>query len=232
MTSRIALLLAGAAFLALPAAAQTTGTPSSSNPPSMAQPAPDKDTPSAASSSSSTDSGTSASSSTSDTKTSASDTKPSSDTKVALTEMKPGQWRATKLTGVNVYDNNKAKIGDISELIVNRDGKIEAVVVGVGGFLGMGQHDVAIPFQQVQWVDTPDNSNRAAGSSTPPATSGTGSSNTASGTGSSTTSGTGTRTASNDSAGRNNENRGYPDHAVVNMSKDELKALPEVHYTR
>ena len=220
MTSRIALALAGAALFALPAAAQTSGTSPGSTPPSMAQPAPDKDTPSTATSGTGATSATSAS----DTTTSASDTKSSSDTKVALTEMKPGQWRATKLTGVNVYDNNKNKIGDISELIVNRDGKIEAVVVGVGGFLGMGQHDVAIPFQQVQWIDTPDNSNRAAGSSTPPATS--------SGTGSSTTSGTGTRTAANDSAGRNNENRGYPDHAVVNMTKDELKALPEVHYSR
>src|SRR4051812_12907544 len=205
MTSRIALALAGAALLSLPAVAQTTGTSPGSSPPTTAQP-------SDHSTSSTTSSGTNAA-----------DTKQSSDTKAALTEMRPGQWRATKLTGVNVYDNNKNKIGDVSELIVNRDGKIEAVVVGVGGFLGMGQHDVAIPFQQVQWVDTPDNSNRAAGSSTPPATSSTptGSSNTA------TRSDTGTRTAATDNAGRNTENRGYPDHAVVNMSKDELKALPE-----
>jgi len=55
-------------------------------------------------------------------------------------EMKAGQWRATKLTGVSVYNNNNEKIGDINELIVDRDGKVAAVVIGVGGFLGMGEH--------------------------------------------------------------------------------------------
>lgn len=212
MTSRRALALAGAALLSLPAVAQTTGTSPGSSPPTTAQP-------SDHSTSSTTSSGTNAS-----------DTKQSSDTKAALTEMKPGQWRATKLTGVNVYDNNKAKIGDVSELIVNRDGKIEAVVVGVGGFLGMGQHDVAIPFEQVQWVDTPPDNNRASGSSSSAPATGTGSGSSATGS-----SGTGTSSAGNDTStrsGANAENRGYPDHAVVSMTKDQLKALPEVHYGR
>ena len=57
-------------------------------------------------------------------------------------EMKAGQWRATKLDGLNVYDPSNEKIGDISELIVGRDGKIDAVVIGVGGFLGIGEHNV------------------------------------------------------------------------------------------
>ena len=56
--------------------------------------------------------------------------------------MKAGQWRATKLTGVNVYNPSNEKIGDISELIVGRDGRVAAVVVGVGGFLGIGEHNV------------------------------------------------------------------------------------------
>ena len=69
--------------------------------------------------------------------------------------MKAGQWRASKLDGLNVYNPNNDKIGDISELIVDRGGKVEAVVIGVGGFLGMGEHLVAVPFEKVQWVDQP-----------------------------------------------------------------------------
>src|SRR3954451_19928474 len=70
-----------------------------------------------------------------------------------MTQEKAGQWRASKLKGLNVYNNNNEKIGDINELLVDKDGKIEAVVVGVGGFLGMGEHDVAVPFNELKFVD-------------------------------------------------------------------------------
>ncbi|HEX2151444.1 MAG TPA: PRC-barrel domain-containing protein, partial [Stellaceae bacterium] len=90
----------------------------------------------------------------------------------ALYEMKAGNWRATKLDGVDVYNPNNEKIGDVSELIIDRNGKIEAVVIGVGGFLGMGEHQVAVPFEQVQWIDQP----RAVSSTAPAGTPTTGSS--------------------------------------------------------
>jgi sporulation protein YlmC with PRC-barrel domain len=73
----------------------------------------------------------------------------------ALYEIKTGQWRATQLDGLDVYNNNNEKIGDVSELILDNSGKIAAVVVGVGGFLGIGEHLVAVPFEQVQWVNEP-----------------------------------------------------------------------------
>ena len=47
----------------------------------------------------------------------------------------------------NVYDSNDTKIGEITDLIVQNDGKIAAAMVGVGGFLGMGEKDVAVPFE-------------------------------------------------------------------------------------
>src|SRR5580693_8446563 len=72
-----------------------------------------------------------------------------------MTQETAGQWRASKLIGLNVYNDAGEKIGDISELIVDRDGKLEAVVVGVGGFLGLGEHDVAIPYSQIRWVERP-----------------------------------------------------------------------------
>ena len=72
-----------------------------------------------------------------------------------MTAMKPGIWRASKLDGLNVYNNANEKIGDISDVLVDGTGRIEAVVIGVGGFLGMGQHDVAVPFADLKWSNEP-----------------------------------------------------------------------------
>src|ERR1700687_3166914 len=68
---------------------------------------------------------------------------------------KEGQWRSSKLIGVNVYNDNNDKIGDIQELIVDKAGKGGEVVLGVGGFLGMGEHYVAVPMEKLKWVDEP-----------------------------------------------------------------------------
>ena len=55
-------------------------------------------------------------------------------------------WRASKLIGASVYGPDNASIGEINDLVLEGDGGVKAVVVGVGGFLGMGEKDVAIPF--------------------------------------------------------------------------------------
>jgi sporulation protein YlmC with PRC-barrel domain len=56
----------------------------------------------------------------------------------------------------SVYDPSDAKIGEIMDVLTGRDGKIEVLIVGVGGFLGMGEKDVAVPFNAVQFK-TKDN---------------------------------------------------------------------------
>jgi hypothetical protein len=56
----------------------------------------------------------------------------------------------------NVYDPSDAKIGAIEDVLVDREGRIVAFIVGVGGFLGMGEKDVAVPFNAVQFK-TKDN---------------------------------------------------------------------------
>jgi sporulation protein YlmC with PRC-barrel domain len=67
---------------------------------------------------------------------------------------KDGQWRTSKLIGVDVYNDANEKIGDIEDLIVdNKSGKIEHFVLGVGGFLGMGEHYVAVSFDKLKWVN-------------------------------------------------------------------------------
>jgi sporulation protein YlmC with PRC-barrel domain len=56
----------------------------------------------------------------------------------------------------SVYDPSDNKIGEIMDLLVSKEGKIEAMIIGVGGFLGMGEKDVAVPFNAVQFK-TKDN---------------------------------------------------------------------------
>jgi sporulation protein YlmC with PRC-barrel domain len=70
-----------------------------------------------------------------------------------ITQEAPDQWRASKMVGLNMYNKDNEKIGDVAELILDRGGKLEAVVVGVGGFLGLGEHDVAIPFSQIKEIN-------------------------------------------------------------------------------
>ena len=68
----------------------------------------------------------------------------SADKNQVITEQKPDQLLATKLKGTNVVGSNDEKVGDISDILFDKDGKILAYVVGVGGFLGIGAKDVAL----------------------------------------------------------------------------------------
>ncbi len=56
-------------------------------------------------------------------------------------------WRGSKVIGASVYGPDNASIGEISDVLIAPDGKIRAVVVSVGGFLGAADKDIAIPFQ-------------------------------------------------------------------------------------
>jgi len=50
----------------------------------------------------------------------------------------------------NVYDPQDQKIGEIMDVLVNESGQIDAAIVGVGGFLGAGEKDVAVNFNQIK----------------------------------------------------------------------------------
>jgi hypothetical protein len=54
------------------------------------------------------------------------------------------QFLASKFKGTDVVGNDNEKIGDISDILFDKSGKIEAYVLGVGGFLGIGAKDVAL----------------------------------------------------------------------------------------
>jgi sporulation protein YlmC with PRC-barrel domain len=50
----------------------------------------------------------------------------------------------------SIYDPSNSKIGEIKDVLLSQDGKVTALITGVGGFLGMGEKDVAVPFDAVK----------------------------------------------------------------------------------
>ena len=113
-----------------------------------------------------------------------------------------GQWQASKLIHMNVYNAQNEKIGDIKELMLDKNGKVNTVAIGVGGFLGMGERDVAVKFDQLKWRNDPPKSASSAGTTTGSAQS------------------------------QANRDRNYPDHAVLDATKDQLKAMPQFDYNK
>ena len=58
---------------------------------------------------------------------------------------KPDQFLASNFKGTDVMGADNKKIGDVSDILFDQDGRIEAYVISVGGFLGMGAKEVALP---------------------------------------------------------------------------------------
>jgi sporulation protein YlmC with PRC-barrel domain len=135
-----------------------------------------------------------------------------------------GDWRASKVAGLKVYNNENESLGSINDLLMDKGGSIKAVVIGVGGFLGVGQHFVAVPLDRVKFVNEPVAYTGTA------STGGGG----ASGAGGAMTRPPATPTTTTGSAGAaaaSKPDPWYPDHAVFNANKDELKAMPEFKYS-
>jgi hypothetical protein len=137
----------------------------------------------------------------------------SSQEKMAL----KGNWRASKLMGLDVYNEGNEKLGDINELILDKNGKVAAVVIGVGGFLGMGEHDIAVSMDKLKFMEEPVRT-----SSTAPAT-------TRETTTKETTTGAATTTTT--TARTSDANDWTPDHAVMSGTKEQLKAMPQFKYS-
>jgi hypothetical protein len=70
---------------------------------------------------------------------------------------------ASKIIGAPVYDgtgNSANNLGNITDLVLNQNGDVAAVVLGVGGFLGIGQKQVAVDYAALQWATASDNTRR------------------------------------------------------------------------
>lgn len=61
-----------------------------------------------------------------------------------------GEVRGSSLIGATVRNDQNDSIGEINELILNKDGQVVAAVIGVGGFLGIGEREVAVDFKSLK----------------------------------------------------------------------------------
>lgn len=61
-----------------------------------------------------------------------------------------GQADAKKLIGRNIKNANNDTVGEIKSVFLDKDGKVQTVIVGVGGFLGMGEREVALAWSDLQ----------------------------------------------------------------------------------
>ncbi len=147
----------------------------------------------------------------------------------------PGEWRASKLVGVAIYGPDNQSIGKVSDIIIDGSGAVKAVVVGVGGFLGVGTKDVALAFNEVKWSDEPIvEPTPAPATAIPPAAP-------ANGTAPANSSSIASTHPAASSAASNLPGSSavtpprttvydYPDHGSVSLTKDQLKAAPDFHY--
>ena len=121
------------------------------------------------------------------------------------------EWRSSKLIGLNVYNDQNEKLGDISEILLDKSGKVDGVVIGVGGFLGVGKHDIKVEMSKLKFVDEPVRTSSTS-------TTGTATTGSANRPATATTSTT-------------TKNKWYPDHAVLSgATKDSLKGMQEFKY--
>ena len=119
-------------------------------------------------------------------------------------------WRSSKLIGLNVYNDQNEKLGDISEILLDKSGKVEGIVIGVGGFLGMGQHDIKVDMAKLKFVDEPVRTS----ATTTTTTTGAANPNRPAATTTTTT-----------------RSKWYPDHAILSgVTKDQLKAMPQFKF--
>jgi sporulation protein YlmC with PRC-barrel domain len=68
----------------------------------------------------------------------------------ALSSLPSDSWTVTNYYKQDVYDNAKNSVGKIDDVLLDKSGKVTALIVGVGGFLGAGEKDVALPFSAVK----------------------------------------------------------------------------------
>ena len=132
-----------------------------------------------------------------------------------VTDQAASQWRGSKLVGLKIYGSDNQPIGDVNEILVDDRGTVAAVVIGVGGLLGVGEKDVAVPFTAIQWRDVATTATTAIPTNRDP-------------------------NAGRSGLGSSNEGRssgdamvmsgGIPRHPVLAMTKDDLKNAPEFHY--
>lgn len=140
-------------------------------------------------------------------------------TATTTTTSASGEWRTSKMDGIKVYNDANENIGSINDLLMDKSGTVKIAVIGVGGFLGLGEHLVAVPYEKLKFVNEAVAYTGAAGT------------NPGAKPAASTTTGAATGTDKTATTTKSSASKWYPDHAVFNASKDELKNMPEFKYS-
>jgi sporulation protein YlmC with PRC-barrel domain len=68
----------------------------------------------------------------------------------AHTQQQPGEYMAGNIIGTKVRNAQDESIGSVSDLVIDQSGKVKTIIVSVGGFLGIGDKHVAVPWDQFQ----------------------------------------------------------------------------------
>lgn len=110
-----------------------------------------------------------------------------------------GAWRVSDLQGKTVYSVDGSNIGDINDVLISQNGSVNAVIIGVGGFLGMGEKNVAVNVSALQIA--PDQVTGATGP-------------------------TGTDSAATNSSGASANQAASSDRIVLNVTRDQLEKAP------
>lgn len=134
-----------------------------------------------------------------------------------VTTQATDQWRAPKLVGIGVFGPDDKQIGKIKDVLMSHDGKAETVVIGIGGFLGFGTKDVAVPFAAMQWRTE---GRKMPVTDQPPANP----------TASTTGQASGPPPMIETDPAATEAHQGYPDKAILGVTLAELKAAPDFHY--
>ena len=129
------------------------------------------------------------------------------------------QFRSTNLRGTRVYGANNENIGEINDVLISRTGHVAAVIIGVGGFLGIGEKDVAVPMSMLLFQPGAVEANSTTA---PP----TGTVVSPSSPGADAQSGTTTVPSSPATGAAARHDTGIPDRLILKMTKEQLQNAP------
>ena len=132
-----------------------------------------------------------------------------------VTMQEKAQWRAPKLIGVGVYGPDDKQLGKIDDILMDHNGAAQTVVIGVGGFLGFGKKDIAVPFSAMQWKTEPRKVAENPPTNTVASTNGQP---------------VGPPPMRETDPAVTEATQGYPDEAILNVTLAQLKAAPDFRY--
>ena len=132
-----------------------------------------------------------------------------------VTVQEKTQWRTPKLIGVGVYGPDDKQLGKIDDILMDHNGTAQTVVIGVGGFLGFGKKDIAVPFSAMQWKTEP---RKVPAESTHQSVASTNGQP------------VGPPPMKETDPVATEATQGYPDKAILNVTLAQLKAAPDFHY--